>query len=322
MISPDEITIVLPTIGRPKYFNILLDSVLTQKTRPGEILVYNNSGDDQKCVEDSILQGTPHLREVMSEKRLSPDESWNNAIASSTGKYIVLLGDDDVAWPNLMDQALAILQRRPFGILRNDRIDSAGRRLRSARQPIECTLSPGDFITARLSAKFELALPGLVFSREAFDAIGGFSNTRRTGNAGSDEIFAFEAAVRAGGVELSPEVCWGFRIHPGQIGNKDPYADEDEGMVILQQRYKRIISKAGETGVQLPPLDRFASIVVWRRHARAIISQNTQAGVLSALICGLQSDTTAWLKARLVYSAATVFLKSIATIRTERRKPN
>jgi glycosyltransferase involved in cell wall biosynthesis len=88
-------TIILPTIGRPKYFGAALESVVAQTYSNLNILVSDNGADP--AVK---LEARSNLRVVRRKMRIPAVEHINRCIQEADGDYIFLMSDDDILAPS------------------------------------------------------------------------------------------------------------------------------------------------------------------------------------------------------------------------------
>lgn len=98
-----KVTIAIPTLNRAEYLRIALDSALAQSYSNLEIVVSNNACTDQtanvlKSVSDSRLH-------VLEQKtKVGMMENWNACLEAASGKYFLLLSDDDVLEPTAIEE--------------------------------------------------------------------------------------------------------------------------------------------------------------------------------------------------------------------------
>jgi glycosyltransferase involved in cell wall biosynthesis len=93
-------TIIVPTIGRPKYIGAALASVMAQTYRPLEILISDNGTKtsveieeiQQQQVEVRLFRPLPAL--------LEPARHFNLCLKEARGEYVFIMGDDDLMSPD------------------------------------------------------------------------------------------------------------------------------------------------------------------------------------------------------------------------------
>ena len=100
---PSKVTIAIPTRNRAGYLRLSLASALAQTYENLEIVVSNNAcTDDTASVLDSVRD--PRLRILYQPTLLSMMENWNTCLSAASGKYFLLLSDDDVLEPTAIEE--------------------------------------------------------------------------------------------------------------------------------------------------------------------------------------------------------------------------
>jgi glycosyltransferase involved in cell wall biosynthesis len=148
------VTVAIPTWNRAAYLGESAASVLRQSYRDLEVLIGDNaSTDETPAVAQQLSRADPRVRYVRHPENLGMVGNWNALLRLATGKFFLLLSDDDL----LDGQAIARLAHacaRPgvsmaYGLTYV--IDSAGR-IRDVHTrhgpPVE---SGADFIRAHLA---------------------------------------------------------------------------------------------------------------------------------------------------------------------------
>jgi glycosyltransferase involved in cell wall biosynthesis len=98
-----KVTIAIPTLNRATYLKIALDSALSQTYRDLEIVVSNNaSADGTATLLTSISD--PRLRVIEQKSTLGMMENWNACLSMASGKYFLLLSDDDILEPAAIEE--------------------------------------------------------------------------------------------------------------------------------------------------------------------------------------------------------------------------
>jgi glycosyltransferase involved in cell wall biosynthesis len=107
-------TIILPTIGRPKYFGAALASVAAQTYRPFNILVSDNAANPpielaeiQKWAPEAIV------RLVRRSTRLAGPHHINLCLQEADGEYVFIMSDDDLIVPGYVSAAMECMSSEP-----------------------------------------------------------------------------------------------------------------------------------------------------------------------------------------------------------------
>ena len=89
------ISICIPAYKRVHYLQRLLDSIGFQSYKNFEVVITDDSPDDQvEKLVHSYLQTLP-VKYFRNEKSLGTPENWNEAIRQSSGDWIKIMHDDD-----------------------------------------------------------------------------------------------------------------------------------------------------------------------------------------------------------------------------------
>jgi glycosyltransferase involved in cell wall biosynthesis len=91
----DKITVAIPTFNRPELCKRAVESCLIQEKCDYEIIVSDNSENTatEKILENLI--NLPRVRYYKNKRNLGMSANWDNCLEHSTGKYFLLLSDDD-----------------------------------------------------------------------------------------------------------------------------------------------------------------------------------------------------------------------------------
>jgi glycosyltransferase involved in cell wall biosynthesis len=107
-------TIILPTIGRPKYFGAALASVAAQTYRPFNILVSDNAANPpielaeiQKWAPEAIV------RLVRRPARIEPTDHINLCVKEADGEYVFFMSDDDLIVPGYIAASMECILSEP-----------------------------------------------------------------------------------------------------------------------------------------------------------------------------------------------------------------
>lgn len=112
------ISVVIPTYNRVNDLRKAIASVRRQKFDDFEILISDNQSNDetQQYVND---MHDNRLRYVRTPRHMLVQQHIQFAISKALGKYIFLLGDDDVVInPKLLSSLTLMLKKHAYGLLR------------------------------------------------------------------------------------------------------------------------------------------------------------------------------------------------------------
>ncbi len=91
------LTIAIPTYNRAAFLIRALNSIFIQYDERVEILVSDNaSADNTQAIAEEFKIKYPQLKYVRNAKNIGPDANFLQCYNLATGKYVLLLGDDDL----------------------------------------------------------------------------------------------------------------------------------------------------------------------------------------------------------------------------------
>lgn len=172
------VSVVIPTFNRPAFLRAAIDSVLKQSFQDMEVIVQDNA---------SVVDPTP-LVTALADARVRVFRNATNigqtanivtACARAVGKYIAILGDDDLWQPEFLAMLVPPLEQDPEIVVSfcpHDVIDQHGRL--DAQLTATCNRRFRDGLSAGVHASFvDIALirrsicvmSGAVFRRDALD---------------------------------------------------------------------------------------------------------------------------------------------------------
>ena len=107
-----RLSVLLPTRNGGALLHDCVKSVLDQPFEDMELIVSDNASEDETR---DVLAGfhDDRLRVVRLDEPIPVTDNWNNALAHSTGDYLLLIGDDDYLLPRYFERVDAML--REFG---------------------------------------------------------------------------------------------------------------------------------------------------------------------------------------------------------------
>jgi len=98
-----KVTIGIPTLNRAAYLRVALQSALAQTYSNLEVLVSNNACTDETATLLSSISD-PRLRVITQPSTIAMMENFNACVNAATGKYFLLLSDDDILEPTAIEE--------------------------------------------------------------------------------------------------------------------------------------------------------------------------------------------------------------------------
>lgn len=212
------VTVCVPTLDGVATLAGTLGSVLAQEVDSLEVVVADDGSADGTL---DVARGfaDPRVRVLEAAAPAGPAANWNRALAAARGRYVKVMGQDDLLLPGCLAAQVAVLERAPDVALvccRRRIVDPAGRVLvRSrglpaglvGRVPAERALR-----TVVRSGTNPLGEPvaGLVRRADA-EAVGGF----RAALPYVIDLDWWCRVLERGALWGLPEVLVAFRVSPG-----------------------------------------------------------------------------------------------------------
>ncbi len=105
------VSVCIPTYNGARDIATTLDYIKAQTYDNIEIIVTDDCSDDDtvKIIEERY----PEVIVRINEKRLGLTGNWNRAVSLATGKYIKLMGQDDIIGPDTIRLQVEALEQHP-----------------------------------------------------------------------------------------------------------------------------------------------------------------------------------------------------------------
>ncbi len=106
------VTIAIPTYNRAEFLKTAIESCLVQKYINIEVLIIDGGSTDNT---ESVVKSYKDSRIVYTKNEINIGMmgSWNRSIQLAKGKYIVILGDDDILHSNFISETMKIYNKYP-----------------------------------------------------------------------------------------------------------------------------------------------------------------------------------------------------------------
>ncbi len=105
------VSVLLPTRNGAELIGDCVRGVLGQQGDDLELIVSDNANDDGTAQILASFASDPRLKVVHQPRPLSVVDNWNAALAAASGRYVLVLGDDDLVLPRYMDRIRILLDR-------------------------------------------------------------------------------------------------------------------------------------------------------------------------------------------------------------------
>jgi glycosyltransferase involved in cell wall biosynthesis len=173
------VTVLVPTIGRLKYWDSMRASLAAQTLADLEIVVLDNaSPPETQDIIEAWRREDARVRVLRAESRLPMFDNFNRGLVAAETKYVTFFHDDDVYLPRQIEAQIEVLEKNPragFSGSNFDYVDENGAITEERRWIAKTDVWRGkDYIEALWSrARNLIPMPGVVFRTAALDP-GGF----------------------------------------------------------------------------------------------------------------------------------------------------
>lgn len=173
------ISIVIPTYKRTVLLRAALESALNQQKCPAFELVVVDDNPERDCDTEKLMKGIADERisYYKNDQNLGQINNWNRCFELATGRWVVMLHDDDLLLEHFLHDCFAVINQLPqIGLLKPQWfhwVDDGGK-----------PNIPLDTNTGELQRVYEIdqliadrigAPTGIIINREKFFLTGGFN---------------------------------------------------------------------------------------------------------------------------------------------------
>lgn len=185
MFQPEKLlSICIPAYNRPVWFERALRSIvsnITENKQYIEIIISDDS-DSNKCgaVTNKILDSLDiSYKYIHNQPKLGMAANWNHSIKLASGKYVLVLHDDDFLLHDAVETIIKAINERQdrysvmlFGV---DIVDEQEKLIKKQLFKCQLYLSPEKALLKVLSNSSFIRFPGIVIRRDSFTKLGYFN---------------------------------------------------------------------------------------------------------------------------------------------------
>ena len=181
----DLVSVIIPAYNHEKYIKECIESVLNQTYKNLEIIVEDDcSTDKTRDVIRSIKD--ERLKKIFSKKNKGAVDTMNDLTKKCNGKYIAVIGSDDVWYPTKIEEQVKIFKKNPkLGAVftKMDLIDEKGEKYPDDDPNYKIFNNENMPSSKRLRIFYEkgnhLCHPTSMISRKAMEDIGPYNKAFR-----------------------------------------------------------------------------------------------------------------------------------------------
>jgi glycosyltransferase involved in cell wall biosynthesis len=102
------VSICLPTFNGAATVSETIRSILTQSFQQWELVVSDDESTDDTLIKIREFDD-PRIRIISGRKRSTPADNWNHCITHAQGKYIKVMGQDDLLLPDCIKSEVELM---------------------------------------------------------------------------------------------------------------------------------------------------------------------------------------------------------------------
>ncbi len=117
--SEPLVSVIVPTYNRPFGLEMALESLAHQTFKNFEVIVVNDAGQDVQEVLDRFKEQLT-IRYLVHSTNKDLAAARNSGLKAARGKYIAYLDDDDIFFPNHLQETVHVLETTDFAVVYSD----------------------------------------------------------------------------------------------------------------------------------------------------------------------------------------------------------
>ncbi len=163
------LSLTIPTYNRSRFLAELLECVLPQvigENRVEVIVSDNASPDDTEAVVRGFVAHGLELRYLRNEVNVGADANFLQCLNQARGKYVWVMGDDDLMAPKAIEQLLTLMERDEYDLVYLSSVGFSGEQrptvLRDPFGRFAELITDGEFFMEKVSSMITLVSANIV----------------------------------------------------------------------------------------------------------------------------------------------------------------
>ena len=218
----NKYSIILPVRNGGEYVKACINSILSQTFQDFNVVVLDNFSTDGTSEWLASLQ-LDKIVIIRADRPLSIEENWDRIKDISKNEFITLIGHDDVLYPDFLENINQLIDQYPAAGLYHTHfnfIDAHGKLIRKSK-PMHSLLTVNELLKGFLTQTIDSMGTGYVMRATDYDAAGGIPGKYPNLLFADFELWLMLASK--GGVAVSPNTCFAFRVHQSTTGTSQDY---------------------------------------------------------------------------------------------------
>ena len=136
--QPFEVTVAVMSYNNARFIGQTIDSIFAQKGVAFELWVFDDCSTDESVEVLKRYVDDPRFHYEINERNLGLNGNYNRCLRAGQGRYVVVLGSDDILYQNHLRSLCSAMDAAPqamLGYVQCNWIDEAGDLIRSSVHP-------------------------------------------------------------------------------------------------------------------------------------------------------------------------------------------
>ena len=216
------VTICLPVFNSGKFLNEAIISVMSQTYQKIQVIAIDDcSADDSYEILKSYK--SENFIVLRNSKNLGLKGNWNRCLEMADGKYIKMMGADDILFPECIAKQVEILESVNVDLVSSNRyvIDASSQVLLRHRYPLQGHISPKIALRKLVGAGRNIIGEPVVclIRKDALISVGGFSAL----NNYVIDIETWAKLIRIKGLFVMDDFLSSFRISNTSTSSREGF---------------------------------------------------------------------------------------------------
>ncbi len=221
-----DVTVAVMSYNNSAFIGQTIDSILAQEGVTFEVVVFDDCSKDHSVEILERYVADPRFRFEVNAQNLGMTGNYNKCVQSGSGRYVVVLGSDDVLYPGHLASLVGALDKTPqagLGYTQCNWIDEQGKLVSYAQHPGHRPQSYSggrDEVVDLLTYDNYITPSAVMLRRSVLGQI-----TQADGTIHRSDMLAGDWELWIRLARLAPDFVFlhqpsvGYRIHGGQISN-------------------------------------------------------------------------------------------------------